>query len=130
MDREDLLRRYRRLVDVELPERARRHGWVLRQDHCFGRVLLDHAVGACWYTALDRRGAAYRQLSVAQLAHAVATGERVLAEGDPLLRELNAQSLAWRRKPARQRPPAPAPVRSADLSPVAAPVRAAAARRG
>ena len=130
MDREDLLRRYRRLVDVELPERARRDGWVLRRDHCFGRVLLDHTVGACWYTALDRRGAAHRQLTDAQLAHAVATGERVLAEGNPLLRELNAQSLAWRGKPRRHSPPAPTPVRPVDLRSAAAPGRAAAGRPG
>jgi len=98
-EREALLRRYAELVRSELPAAAEREGWSLRADHCFGRVLLDDAVGACWYSVLDRRaGAAFRQLDDDRLAHAVATGERVLAEGDGFLRTLDAQSLAWRGK--------------------------------
>ncbi len=99
-DRDHLVTRYRALMQ-ELPARARRDGWVLRDDHCFGRVLLDDAVGGCWYDVLDRRRTAFLQLDDAQLAHAVATGERLLAQGDPLLRELNDRSLAWRGKAAR-----------------------------
>lgn len=102
MDRDALLRRYRELVDVELPAAARYDAWVLRLDHCFGRVLLDHAVGGCWYDALDRRRPAFRQLDDAQLAGAVAMGERLLVEGDPLLRALDAQSLLWRGKPLKR----------------------------
>jgi len=132
MDRDELLERYRRLVGVELPERARRDGWVLRLDHCFGRVLLDAAVGGCWYDVLDRRSAAYRQLDDARLAHAVTLGERLLAEGDPLLRELDAQSLAWRGKPQKRprsrtrtapgdaAPTGPAPAGGAPAGPAAA----------
>ena len=101
-ERERLLRRYRELVDRELPAQARRDGWVLRLDHCFGRVLLDAAVGRCWYEVLDRRSPAYRQLDDAQLAGTVALAERLLQEGDPLLRELDAQSLAWRGKPPKR----------------------------
>ncbi len=97
-----LEQRYSELVRVELPARAARDGWVLRLDHCFGRVLLDDAVGGCWYDVLDRRRAAFRQLDDAQLAGAVALGERLLAEGDPLLRELDARSLAWRGKPPKR----------------------------
>ena len=98
-DRDRLLTRYRALVDDELPAAARRDGWSLRLNHCFGRVLLDDAVGACWYDRLDRRaGPAYRQLDDDQLAGAVALGERLLTEGDALLRTLDARSLAWRGK--------------------------------
>ena len=104
MDRTALLDRYRALVQVELPERARRDCWVLRLDHCFGRVLLDHAVGRCWYEALDRRGPAYGQLDDAQLAGAVRMGEALLVQGDPLLRRLDAQSLQWRGKAPKRRP--------------------------
>ena len=101
-----LLRRYRSLVDEELPAAARRDDWSLRLDHCFGRVLLDDAVQGCWYDHLDRRtGPAYRQLDDRQLAGAVALAERLLAEGDPLLRELDARSLAWRGKPPKRRGP-------------------------
>lgn len=92
------LARYCELVRSELPARAATERWVLRLDHCFGRVLLDHAVGGCWYDALDRRKPAYAQLDDDQLTGAVALGERLLVEGDPLLRELDARSLAWRGK--------------------------------
>lgn len=104
--RDELVARYRRLVDVELPAAARAGRWVVVADHCFGRILLDHAVGGRWYDHLDRRARvpAHRQLSDAQLAGAVAMAEQVLAEGDGLLRRLDAQSLVWRGKrpkPAR-----------------------------
>jgi hypothetical protein len=98
---------YRRLVDDVLPARARAEGWVVRADHCFGRILLDAAVGACWYDVLDRRraaGPAYRQLSDDQLAHAVALGHAVEREGDELLRRLNDDSLRWRGKLGAQAP--------------------------
>ena len=105
VDRDTLLTRYRQLVQAELPERAARDRWVLRLDHCFGRVLLDAAVGGCWYDVLDRRSPAFRQLDDGQLACAVELGERLLVEGDPLLRELDAQSLAWRGKPQKRARP-------------------------
>ncbi len=101
--REELLGRYRELVLSELPRRAREGRWVVTADHCFGRIVLDHAVGGRWYDVLDRRRPpAFAQLSDAQLTGAVALAERVLAEGDPLLRELDAQSLAWRGKPPKR----------------------------
>ncbi|MEJ2885015.1 hypothetical protein [Actinomycetospora aeridis] len=104
-DRQALVARYRELVDHELPAAAARGRWVIRNDHCFGRVLLDDAVGACWYDVLDRRaGAAHRQLDDDRLAHAVAQGERMLAEGDPLVRALDARSLAWRGKAPKREP--------------------------
>ncbi len=102
MDRADAEQEYLRLVKERLPAAARQGRWVLRFDHCFGRVLLDHAVAGCWYDVLDRRRPAYRQLDDAQLADAVALGHRLLEEGDPLLRTLDAQSLAWRGKPPKR----------------------------
>ncbi|RBY81055.1 hypothetical protein DQ239_00015 [Blastococcus sp. TF02-09] len=105
MSRAELLARYRELVLGELPRRARDGHWVVHEDHCFGRIVLDHAVGGRWYDVLDRRRSpAFAQLDDEQLAAAVDLAERVLAEGDPLLRELDAQSLVW-----RGRPPKPAP---------------------
>ena len=99
MDRDQLLGRYRALVLEELPRRAREGRWVVKADHCFGRSMLDHAVGGRWYDVLDRRrGPAFAQLDDARLAGAVALAERIADEGDPLLRELDAQSLAWRGK--------------------------------
>jgi hypothetical protein len=102
MTRADLLARYRELVLGELPRRARAGHWVVSEDHCFGRIVLDSVVGGCWYDVLDRRRSpAFAQLDDAQLAAAVALAERVLVEGDLLLRELDAQSLGWRGKPPK-----------------------------
>ncbi|MPQ99220.1 hypothetical protein GB931_15095 [Modestobacter sp. I12A-02628] len=104
MTREQLLARYRHLVLGELPRRARAGRWVVTADHCFGRIVLDHAVGGRWYDVLDRRRSpAFAQLDDEQLARAVGVAEQVAAGGDPVLRELDAQSLAWRGKP-RKRP--------------------------
>ncbi|SDG58842.1 hypothetical protein SAMN05660324_3055 [Klenkia brasiliensis] len=101
MTREQLLARYRELVLHRLPDRARAEGWVVTADHCFGRIVLDHAVAGRWYDVLDRRRSpAFAQLDDDRLAAAVALAERIDAEGDPLLRRLDAQSLAWRGKPA------------------------------
>lgn len=101
--REQLLARYRELVLDELPRRARAGRWVVTADHCFGRIVLDHAVGGRWYDVLDRRRSpAFARLDDAQLAEAVALAERVLEEGDRLLRTLDAQSLAWRGKPPKR----------------------------
>ena len=98
-ERADLEARYRELVLRELPRRASAGRWVVRADHCFGRIVLDHTVGDCWYDVLDRRrGPAFIQLSDDQLRSAIALAERILLEGDPLLRRLNEQSLRWRGK--------------------------------
>ncbi|KQY06819.1 hypothetical protein ASD37_11760 [Mycobacterium sp. Root135] len=97
--RDDLRDRYRHLVRRELPALGKAGEWVVVEDHCFGRILLDHAVGRCWYEVLDRRRSpAFDQLDDEQLANAVALAERIATEGDPLLRRLNAQSLLWRGK--------------------------------
>jgi hypothetical protein len=98
-ERAELESRYRRLVLHDLPRRAVEGRWVVRADHCFGRIVLDHTVGGCWYDVLDRRrGPAFTQLSDDQLRSAIALAERILTEGDPLLRRLNDQSLRWRGK--------------------------------
>ena len=95
--------RYRELVLHRLPELARHQRWVVTADHCFGRIVLDHAVGGCWYDVLDRRRSpAFSQLDDERLAGAVALAERIATEGDPLLRELDRQSLAWRGKRPKQ----------------------------
>jgi hypothetical protein len=103
VDRQQLLARYRGLVLGELPRRAREEGWVVTADHCFGRIVLDHAVGGRWYDVLDRRRSpAFVQLADDQLRLAVSLAERMAAEGDPLVRALDARSLAWRGKPAER----------------------------
>ncbi len=67
-----------------------------------GRIVLDAAVGGCWYDVLDRRRSpAFGQLDDGQLATAVRLAERIAVEGDPLVRELDARSLLWRAKPPK-----------------------------
>ena len=103
--REQLLARYRRLVLQELPERARRERWAVTEDHCLGRVVLDHAVGARWYDVLGRTGRrpAFERLDDEQLARAVSAAELIADKGDAVLRPMDAQSLAWRGKAGPRR---------------------------
>ncbi|MEN1678491.1 MAG: hypothetical protein AAGJ46_02785 [Planctomycetota bacterium] len=97
-DRYALQERYLELTRDRLPRAAEQNGWRVQNDHCFMRIALDHACCGCWYDHLDRRLRAYKQLTTAQLEVAVACAERMLAEGEPAVEELNRQSLAWRGK--------------------------------
>ena len=97
-DRYLLQDRYLDLTPTILPAEARRHGWTLREGHCFRRVILDHFFSDCWYNHLDRRLTAYKQLYMQQLKQAVELAETLLREGEQLLRTMNARSLHWRGK--------------------------------
>lgn len=98
LNREALLAEYFRLTRETLPARATGEGWVVRNDHCFQRILLDHACAGPWRERLPGRGPAYARLSDAELAATVKLARRIDREGDALLRELNSQSLRWRGK--------------------------------
>ncbi|PWJ18040.1 GCN5-related N-acetyltransferase [Jannaschia seohaensis] len=97
MDRRRLEAVWLDLTRRRLPEAARsaRH-WPVRADHCFQRILLDHATGGVWYDAIPKRPA-YAHAPEAVLRRAVALGEAVLA-GEADLAALNRQSLVWRGK--------------------------------
>lgn len=97
MDRAALEARWLELTRVTLPALAPTRDWPVSADHCFQRILLDDAVGGCWYDHVAGRPA-YRHLDAAALQRAVATAEAVVA-GDADLHLLNRQSLAYRRKP-------------------------------
>ena len=103
---EALRARWLAVTKQELPARARQERWPLRNDHCFQRVVLDAVCGGRWYDHVERP--AYRNLDAARLTEAVTLAERLVTDpaGESLLRELNAQSLAWRGKQRpRQSPP-------------------------
>ena len=88
--------RWRDLVERRLPEAARaRPGWPVRLDHCFARILLDHACGGPWRDHVA--APAWRTMPPDRLAAAVDLGEAVLA-GRADLAELDRASLAWRGK--------------------------------
>lgn len=84
------------LTRRELPGLAVARGWPVSADHCFQRILLDHATGGVWYDAIAARPA-YRHADQAVLAAAVALGQAVVA-GTADLSDLNRRSLAWRRQ--------------------------------
>lgn len=96
--RDELLAEYFRLTRDVLPARARAGRWVVRYDHCFQRIILDHLFGASWRERLAAGAPAYKQLTDEQLVRACELARRIDAEGDTLLRELNRASLAWRGK--------------------------------
>ena len=96
MDRPALEARWLDLTRRELPALAATRGWPVSADHCFQRILLDHAVGGRWYDHVAGRPA-YRHVALDRLAGAVALGDAVVAD-DADLHALNAQSLRWRGK--------------------------------
>jgi hypothetical protein len=87
------------LTRVELPALAASRGWPVRVDHCFQRILLDHAHDGRWYDHITARPA-YAHATREALARAIATGHAAIA-GEIDLHALNRQSLCWRGKPAR-----------------------------
>jgi len=96
-DRPALEAEWLHLTRTALPEAAReRPDWPVALDHCFQRILLDHAVGGRWYDHVAARPA-YRHIVEDALARAVALG-RAVAAGEADLAALNRQSLAWRGK--------------------------------
>ncbi|WP_299307088.1 GCN5-related N-acetyltransferase [uncultured Croceicoccus sp.] len=96
MRRDELESEWLRLTRENLPRVAASHGWPVRHDHCFARILLDNACGGRWYDHVAGRPA-YRHAPPDMLNRAIALGERCLA--DPaLLPALNARSLRWRGK--------------------------------
>ena len=96
MDRTALETRWLALTRETLPAIARTRDWPVRHDHCFQRILLDHATGGVWYDAIRARPA-YRHAPDAVLEHAVALGRAAVA-GEADLAALNRRSLEWRRQ--------------------------------
>lgn len=101
-DRNALEREWLALTRETLPALAAARRWPVSADHCFQRILLDHAVGGRWYDHVPGRPA-YRHIDAAALARAVALGTAVAA-GVADLHALNVRSLAWRRASAAPRP--------------------------
>ena len=90
--------RWLELTRVALPALAAPRDWLLRDDHCFQRVLLDAACGGCWYDHIPRRPA-YAHAPDAVLdraiAIAIAIGEALVAGAADLV-PLEKQSRRWR----------------------------------
>lgn len=92
-DRRDV---WRDLVERRLPEAARgRTDWPVQLDHCFARILLDHACGGPWRDHV--KAPAYANMPADRLEIAIGLGESVLS-GEADLSAMNRRSLAWRGK--------------------------------
>lgn len=89
-------RQWLALTRETLPALAAARDWPVHADHCFQRILLDHACGGRWYDHIPQRPA-YAHAPDAVLDAAIALAERVAA-GTADLHTLNAQSLRWRGK--------------------------------
>ncbi len=96
--RYELQDRYLELTRTELPAKARLGGWIVTEDHCFMRILLDQLFQGCWYDHLDRRLTAYKQLNETQLTEVIAMAEKLLAGDTKTLARWNTESLRWRGK--------------------------------
>ncbi|MEH3103672.1 MAG: GCN5-related N-acetyltransferase [Sphingomonas phyllosphaerae] len=92
-------RRWLTLTRETLPHLARSRDWPVLADHCFQRILLDHACGGRWYDHISRRPA-YAHAPDAVLDAAIALGEAVANDAVDL-HALNARSLRWRGKTPR-----------------------------
>ena len=89
---------YRQKVHEELPTEAQQStGWPIHLDHCFGRVVLDNLFEDEWYDHVDGRPA-YEHLSAQELRTAIDIADRMLENGEPVVTELNENSLRWRDK--------------------------------
>ena len=94
---DQLRQEYTWLTSIVLPQLATQRDFPVSQDHCFQRIILDNLFGCCWYDAIDRsQGAAYRQLSEAQLKEAIALAHSIVQLPDEYLHKLNQSSLIWR----------------------------------
>lgn len=91
----DLRNAYRRLVMETLPAVAKGQDWPVHLDHCFARILLDHACGRPWREVIQ--APAWRNAPAPVLQNAVKLGQAVL-DGRADLWALNRQSLDWRGK--------------------------------
>ena len=99
LERAELGREWLALTREALPAAAAARGWPVRFDHCFGRILLDHACGGRWYDHVRGRPA-YRHASEATLREAVRAGRAALA-GEADMSAMNRRSLRWRGKSLR-----------------------------
>lgn len=96
IDRTEVERDWLTLTRTTLPGLAPARGWPVTADHCFQRILLDHACGGRWYDHIAQRPA-YRHAAAEVLARAIALGDAVI-RGEADMAALNRQSLVWRGK--------------------------------
>jgi len=97
---EELRSKYIHVTSKILPNLAREKNWVIRQDHCFQRVILDNIFGDIWYKYLDKDGEkpAYQQLDHDELEEALELANKMQRNGSESVDVLNSKSLHFRDK--------------------------------
>jgi len=98
----ELQERWNTLYKTTLPRLAKAKDevqphWPVVLDHCFGRIILDNAVGITQPWAKVIKSPAYKNMTIQQLEHAIILGESI-AVGEANLDELNQRSLELREK--------------------------------
>jgi len=88
-----LRRRWRKLVDEDMPAAAAAQRWPVRLNHCFARILLDCACGRPWRETI--RPPAWRNAPETIIERTIDLGEACLS-GREDLRRLNRLSLQRR----------------------------------
>ncbi len=94
--RNEAVAEWKRLTEDVLPRLAAEGRWPLRLDHCFKRVCLDYACNDVWYRHLQKP--AERHITGEALQRALHCARSLAAEGEPLLRQRNEESLRYRGK--------------------------------
>ncbi|GGX62420.1 hypothetical protein GCM10011309_10490 [Litorimonas cladophorae] len=96
-DEIEIRQAWRILVERTLPDAADLHqGWPVYRNHCFGRILLDNAVGQFWRDVI--KPPAWKNTPLPVLQTAIDLGEGIL-NGDVDIWALNDASLLMRGKP-------------------------------
>ena len=94
----DLQSEWLELMKVRLPQAAKSHKeWPIRFDHCFGRIIMDNAVGKDTPWMEKVKSPAYKHMSESQLQACISLGNLILEEKEDL-NELNLVSLKLRNK--------------------------------
>ena len=97
--RRGMVERWFELTRQIMPHLADERSWPVRRDHCFQRILFDHATQRPWRDSIA--APAWRNAPDAVLTAAIALGEAVVA-GEADLAALNHRSLQWRGKLRRR----------------------------
>ncbi|MEN0003784.1 MAG: hypothetical protein AAF798_06560 [Bacteroidota bacterium] len=90
---------YLQLTNELLPQAAIEQQWVIRENHCFQRVILDHIFQRAWYEVLPKSSkAAYKRLDNYSLGKAIFTAYQVYRKQGVPIEQLQSQSLHYRNK--------------------------------
>jgi hypothetical protein len=90
---------YLYLTQEYLPQLAQQapNQWMIKEGHCFQRVLLDHVFQSVWYDHIPpQKRPAYQQLNHQQLSNAILTAYQLSLRNITLLQKLQQQSLSFR----------------------------------